>query len=900
MAQGPDGMQAFLQAAGQMDSAEVEPQMDDLLSEVDPALAQQIQAELSTLQLPNEVVQVLLDMINALLQAPEQYAQLRMEAIEAGLPADFLPEEFNIEYLSTLRYVLMRVSTQETEVPVQGFKDGGAVSLKPIAKFLASQGRNGDTTLAHINKSEEAMLRRMGGSGTINPVTGLREYSWFSDAWKSVKKGLSKVASAVKKVTKPITDFTKKILANPIVRTIAVVAASVYLGPIAAKAVGAGVGTSLSAAVGTTIATTGVNLLAGQKPKDAIKQGLMAGTIAGVGTFAMGAPLTEGGYGLKEQYTLGNLADKINPFSESTPAVTADTRFDELVAKGLPRNAETYRLASESARASSNILGMSPQTASWAIPTAATLVPPILAYMGQEPPPAPEDLDMPGVGGPTGADLLASDPGTYGVNLGGTSSSYIDPYENLVAQNINVGAPGASPTMPNPAPGGIPPKPGFSPVLPTVPGVQPYTNFAAYDPTKDPLSPQYNPFGAPASGPTTGGFNVAQGFAEGGIATFAKGGKVSELAQRQRAAEQKRMSAGAPTTAYTQTSSPKLSQVQLFEQQKRLTAEAQKEAAARQRAAQRDAVARQARIDSAVNAAMQAAQEGRSFEPGAGYASERDAYFQAISAAQQRDPFSFMTPEQVDAYNARQQAIAAAEEQARLEAQRQQELAAQEKLAMAAAANVPAPVSAQPVPNEPSMGIGSLPNAPVAAMPSTPSAMPSTPVATSPVANPVYGPDGTQYPSPAAAITAGVFNYTTTPVSGIAAVAPPSFSMPSMANTASTFDYFNVPSAPINSPSTPLAFGVGGFGSGAGFAKGGIASVAPYKFSRGSNPSQNFPRRTGPISGPGTEKSDSIPAMLSDGEFVFTAKAVRGMGNGSRLKGAKKMYKMMKMLEGKG
>jgi hypothetical protein len=40
--------------------------------------------------------------------------------------------------------------------------------------------------------------------------------------------------------------------------------------------------------------------------------------------------------------------------------------------------------------------------------------------------------------------------------------------------------------------------------------------------------------------------------------------------------------------------------------------------------------------------------------------------------------------------------------------------------------------------------------------------------------------------------------------------------------------------------------------------------------------------------------------MLSDGEFVFTAKAVRGMGNGSRLAGAKKMYKMMKMLEGKG
>lgn len=62
---------------------------------------------------------------------------------------------------------------------------------------------------------------------------------------------------------------------------------------------------------------------------------------------------------------------------------------------------------------------------------------------------------------------------------------------------------------------------------------------------------------------------------------------------------------------------------------------------------------------------------------------------------------------------------------------------------------------------------------------------------------------------------------------------------------------------------------------------------------------KTYPRKTGPINGPGTGTSDSIPAMLSDGEFVFTAKAVRAMGNGSRRKGAKKMYKLMKMLEGK-
>jgi hypothetical protein len=58
-----------------------------------------------------------------------------------------------------------------------------------------------------------------------------------------------------------------------------------------------------------------------------------------------------------------------------------------------------------------------------------------------------------------------------------------------------------------------------------------------------------------------------------------------------------------------------------------------------------------------------------------------------------------------------------------------------------------------------------------------------------------------------------------------------------------------------------------------------------------------YPRRTGQISGPGTEKSDSIPAMLSDGEFVMTAKAVRGAGKGNRRAGAKKMYALMNQLE---
>jgi hypothetical protein len=59
-----------------------------------------------------------------------------------------------------------------------------------------------------------------------------------------------------------------------------------------------------------------------------------------------------------------------------------------------------------------------------------------------------------------------------------------------------------------------------------------------------------------------------------------------------------------------------------------------------------------------------------------------------------------------------------------------------------------------------------------------------------------------------------------------------------------------------------------------------------------------FPRRTGQIQGPGTETSDDIPAMLSDGEFVMTAQAVRGAGNGSREQGFKKMYDIMRAFEG--
>jgi hypothetical protein len=65
----------------------------------------------------------------------------------------------------------------------------------------------------------------------------------------------------------------------------------------------------------------------------------------------------------------------------------------------------------------------------------------------------------------------------------------------------------------------------------------------------------------------------------------------------------------------------------------------------------------------------------------------------------------------------------------------------------------------------------------------------------------------------------------------------------------------------------------------------------------------------GEIEGPGTGTSDSVPATiyqdgkpvkdaaLSDGEFVMTAKAVRGIGNGSRERGVTRMYELMRRFE---
>ena len=91
-------------------------------------------------------------------------------------------------------------------------------------------------------------------------------------------------------------------------------------------------------------------------------------------------------------------------------------------------------------------------------------------------------------------------------------------------------------------------------------------------------------------------------------------------------------------------------------------------------------------------------------------------------------------------------------------------------------------------------------------------------------------------------------------------------------------------------------------GYGASFApaqgRGSMAGQAPAFVAGGGGMYADFPRRDGPIYGPGTETSDDIPAMLSDGEFVMTARAVRGAGGGDRERGMQRMYNIMNAFEG--
>ena len=147
--------------------------------------------------------------------------------------------------------------------------------LKGIAQELKDKGRYGDTELVHINSEEKALLKALGGAGTINPETGLEEYwgGWksitkvfqprtYSKAAKDVAKvvvggvekvaddflgiddsggivgSVSKIGSNIEDVVREGIDEVDKAIQSPEVRFLATIVATAVAGPQAGKLTG--------------------------------------------------------------------------------------------------------------------------------------------------------------------------------------------------------------------------------------------------------------------------------------------------------------------------------------------------------------------------------------------------------------------------------------------------------------------------------------------------------------------------------------------------------------------------------------------------------------------------------------------------------------------------------------
>jgi len=87
------------------------------------------------------------------------------------------------------------------------YAEGGGVKKKKdkmenspypmLAEMIRKQGKGEDTILAHINPLEAMILKDMGGSGTINPKTGLPQFGLFSNPKKWFKSVVGPAAGVV-------------------------------------------------------------------------------------------------------------------------------------------------------------------------------------------------------------------------------------------------------------------------------------------------------------------------------------------------------------------------------------------------------------------------------------------------------------------------------------------------------------------------------------------------------------------------------------------------------------------------------------------------------------------------------------------------------------------------------
>ena len=151
--------------------------------------------------------------------------------------------------------------------PVRYREGGGQVDPSQAAQGLASFGRYGDNILVHMNPEELQGLASL-GQITYNPVTGLPEAFSLKGLFKGIRK-LAPVAMAF--------------------------AAPMLLGPGGLGLFSKGfLASTAGAATAGGIGGFFGNLIAGAKPKDALKAGLTSAVMAGGAAALSGAPLTGG------------------------------------------------------------------------------------------------------------------------------------------------------------------------------------------------------------------------------------------------------------------------------------------------------------------------------------------------------------------------------------------------------------------------------------------------------------------------------------------------------------------------------------------------------------------------------------------------------------------------------
>jgi hypothetical protein len=101
------------------------------------------------------------------------------------------------------------------------YAEGGqAYGLKSLAQELPKYGRYGDDVVAHISSDEAKMLQSMGGSGTINPQTGLPEFF--------LKKVANVVRKPIQAITRGATDAVKTVQNIPGIKQVSDVATQAF------------------------------------------------------------------------------------------------------------------------------------------------------------------------------------------------------------------------------------------------------------------------------------------------------------------------------------------------------------------------------------------------------------------------------------------------------------------------------------------------------------------------------------------------------------------------------------------------------------------------------------------------------------------------------------------------